>query len=216
MRQSYAALMAAAPEAVRRGFRRRRFRAGEQVLEPWTENESIHILLSGTAEVGLEDAEGRALTLYQYGPDSLFGELELFCGNATKGIRAKTDCEIASLGHDLARSWLQTDVAFTYRLCEDLAAKLLDLTETTQRLNMLPLRLRVLDRLYLEYRAGGLDALSKQALADRVGAPLRSVNRALREWMDRGLVAYHDKRFSLPDPAALSRELDRYRMELEP
>lgn len=214
MKETYASLMERAPEQVRRGFHRRQFRAGEQILEASSESDSIYILLEGTAEVVLEDPEGRALTLYRYGPDSLFGELELFCGNATKGIRAKTDGLLVRLRHELALEWMLLDFAFTFRLCGDLAVKLLDSTETTQRLNMLPLRIRVLDRLYLEYRAGGLDTLTKQDLSDRVGAPMRSVNRVLREWIDLGWVAYRDRHFCIPDPGALEQALERARTDI--
>ncbi len=210
MGRSYASLMDAAPEKVREAFARRAFRPGEYVLEPSVENRSLYFLLEGRAEVALEDPEGRTLTLYQYGPDSMFGELELFCGSATKGIRAKTACELVELDRELVYEWMRMDFDLTMRLCADMAGKLLDMTRTTQRLNMLPLDLRVLDRLYTEHLAGGLDSLGKQALSDRVGAPLRSVNRVLRGWLDQGLVEYRAGRFHIPDPEALSGLLSGY------
>lgn len=206
---SYLSLMDAAPERIREAFVRRRFRPGEYVLEPSMENRSLYFLLEGKAEVALEDPEGRTLTLYQYGPDSMFGELEIFCGSATKGIRALTACELVKLDRELVYEWMGADFDFTLRLCSDMAGKLLDLTRTTQRLNMLPLNVRVLDRLYTEHLTGGLVGLSKQALADRVGAPLRSVNRVLRAWLEQGLVEYRAGQFRIPDPERVSVLLRR-------
>jgi CRP/FNR family cyclic AMP-dependent transcriptional regulator len=80
--------------------RRRRFRAGEPVIEPDDAERAFYLVIEGTLEaVGKEGRRGRPRPLRTFASGTLIGELSFFDGRPLGVlVRAVTDGEVVRLG----------------------------------------------------------------------------------------------------------------------
>ena len=68
------------PEDIR--YEIRTFDRGEEILDGFSENENLFIVLEGSADVFYYSEEGDIMHIYRYKRGDIFGELELFGSNA--------------------------------------------------------------------------------------------------------------------------------------
>ena len=80
--------------------RRRRFRAGEPVIEPDDAERAFYLVIEGTLEaVGQEGRRGRTRPLRTFASGALIGELSFFDGRPLGVlVRAVTDGEVVRVG----------------------------------------------------------------------------------------------------------------------
>lgn len=200
-----------APEQVRNRFHRKYFPAGTLILPAADTTECLYIIDSGAIEVLKESYSGTNISVNVFEAGSFFGEIEIFCPDLTPyKVRAKTDCMCILVPKDAVFTWMQKEFAFTYFICETFSRRLYLTSDSMSRIAMLPLKQRILGCLENQYRMGTLPTFTKQMLVAQTRAPLRSVNRILRDCADEGIIDYRHKTFFVLNEDALSTYAREY------
>jgi len=164
----------------------------------------LYILTAGKAEVYRENYSGALISIFSYDSYSVFGELELFNEQiATFGISAKTDCEAILVHKNMVFEWMKNDFDFTRYILEQLSLKLVTSTSRTMKLSFLSIKDRILYSIYTHDKIGDLGNLTKQKLSQEVCAPLRSLNRSIKECIEEDFIVYQDKSFHITGKAKL-------------
>jgi len=193
-------LIDSAPPKVRSSFVFKKYKKGNSIMLPNNNNEYLYILTNGRADVYREDYSGALISIYDYNSYSLFGELELFNDRIiTFGITAKTNCEVILVHKNSVYEWMKNDFNFTRYILEQLALKLASSSYTTLRLSLLSIKDRILYSIYIHNKIDDLKDLTKEKLSQEVYAPMRSLNRSLKDCIEEGFVIYKDKRFYITD-----------------
>ena len=193
----------------------RSFDPGQTVFREGDESDTCYIVRSGHARVVREHADGRSLTLANFGPGDIFGELAMF-GNerrsATVETLDKTEL-IAILGADMRRV-LREHPDTSVKLLTALAGRLRDTNERLARQSFQTVQSRVaavLAQLVEAARREGSpeqDVLitSTQAdVAQLAGSSRESASRFLAVLERAGIITQGRGKLTVHDPAALER-----------
>ena len=158
-----------------------------------------------------ESYSGTNISVNVFEEGSFFGEIEIFCPElAPYKVHAKTDCMCILVPKDTVFAWMREEFAFTHFMCETFSRRLYLTSDSMSRIAMLPLKQRILGCIENQYRIGALPSFTKQMLVAQTRAPLRSVNRILRDCMNEGIIDYHHKTFFVLDENALSSYAREY------
>lgn len=71
-------LMERIPDSIKGTFITRKHTMGSSIIFPGENNYYLYILVSGNADVTIQNTNGIVTTLYNYSAYNCFGELELF------------------------------------------------------------------------------------------------------------------------------------------
>jgi CRP/FNR family transcriptional regulator len=193
----------------------RAFEAGEVVFREGDESDTCYIVRSGHARAIREHPDGRSITLANFGPGDIFGELAMFDDerrSATVETFEQTEA-IAILGGDMRRLLRQhPDIAV--KLIVGLGRRLRESNERLARQSFQSVQSRVasvLSQLVEAARsegAGGGDVLitSTQAeLAQLAGSSRESASRFLAVLERAGIITQGRGKLIVHEPAALER-----------
>lgn len=204
-------IIAAAPEHIKNAFIYKKHNKGSSIFLPNDVNNYLYILIKGRAEVYSQSYSGSFISLYLFESYSCFGEVEIFNNKfKTLGVIAKTDCETISINKNVVIEWLQVDINFTLYLIEQLSEKLIYSTNTTAKLSLLTVKERVFDSIYIHYKIGDLDQLTKERLSSEVCVPMRSLNRSIAQCIDEGLIDIINKKFIVKSIEKLEKYYNDY------
>ena len=200
-----------APEHIRGRFHKKFFPAGSLILPASDSSECLYIIDSGSIEVLKESYSGMNISVNVFEAGSFFGEIEIFCPELTPyKVRAKTDCMCILVPKDTVFAWMQEEFAFTHFICETFSRRLYLTSDSMSRIAMLPLKQRILGCHESQYRMGTLPTFTKQMLVAQIRAPLRSVNRILRDCANEGIIDYRHKTFFVLNEDALTSYAKEY------
>jgi CRP/FNR family transcriptional regulator len=193
----------------------RSFQPGEVVFHEGDSSDTCYIVRSGHARAIREHGVGRSLTLANFGPGDIFGELAMFDDERRSAtVQALEQTEVvAILGGDMRR---------LLREHPDIAVKLLAslgrrLRETNERLarqsfQTVPSRVAsVLAQLVATARAEGVDdgevliTATQADLAQLAGSSRESASRFLAVLERAGVIEQGRGRLTVRDPGALER-----------
>jgi len=193
----------------------RGFAAGEAVFREGDQSDTCYVVRSGHARAVREHSDGRSLTLANFGPGDIFGELAMFDDerrSATVEAIEQTEA-IAILSADMRRLLHQhPDIAV--KLLAALGRRLRETNERLARQSFQTVQSRVasvLVQLVAAARAEGAgddDVLitSTQAdLAQLAGSSRESASRFLAVLERAGIITQGRGRLTVHDPAALER-----------
>lgn len=198
-----------APNCVKKHFIYKEYPEGNIIINSSEENDSLYILLSGSAEVYKQNFEGAIVSLYIYNDFSFFGELEILNDNVFKyDIIAKKHCKILVISKNIFYEWIKTDVNFTLFLFEQLSLKLSNSSENVTKLALLTVKDRTLFSIFNHYKLDKLDQLTKQILVTEVSSSIRSVNRAINECIKEGFIIYTNKTFYIVSLEKLKNHIE--------
>ncbi|MDQ6607015.1 MAG: Crp/Fnr family transcriptional regulator [Actinomycetota bacterium] len=195
----------------------RRFGAGEVVFREGDESSTCYVVRSGLARAVTEHSDRRSITLANFGPGDIFGELAMF-DNERRSATVETleDTEaIAILGGDMRRL-LREHPDIAVKLVAALGRRLRETNERLARQSFQTVQSRVasvLARLVATARADGAghgdgDVLitSTQAdLAQLAGSSRESASRFLAVLERAGIITQGRGRLTVHDAAALER-----------
>lgn len=204
-------LLERAPAGIRERFRYRSYGKNEIILNPGEENEFLYILTGGSAEVIWQNYAGEPARIYQFEPYSCFGDNELFNKKLkTLSIVAKKKSEVIIVGRAAVYAWMKADFDFTLYIIEQMADKLINSSEKTLRLSFMSLKERILYSVYTHCQLNDLEGLSKNTLTVEVSAPIRSVNRVVRDCIAEELFTYEKKAFGSVAVERIGEILEEY------
>ncbi|HWF49116.1 MAG TPA: Crp/Fnr family transcriptional regulator [Solirubrobacteraceae bacterium] len=193
----------------------RRFEAGEVVFREGDESDTCYIVRSGHARAIREHSDGRSITLANFGPGDIFGELAMFDSERRSATVDALDAmeAIAILGADMRRLLaLHPDISV--KLVIALGRRLRETNERLARQSFQTVQSRVagvLAQLVASAQAEGAgdgDVLitSTQAdLAQLAGSSRESASRFLAVLERAGIISQGRGRLTVHDPSALER-----------
>jgi CRP-like cAMP-binding protein len=193
----------------------RRLDAGEVVFREGDESNTCYIVRSGHARAVREHPDGRTLTLANFGPGDIFGELAMFDDerrSATVETMEETEV-IAILGADMRRL-LREHPDISVKLLAALGRRLRETNERLSRQSFQTVQSRVasvLGQLVVAAHREGApenDVLitSTQAdLAQLAGSSRESASRFLAVLERAGIITQGRGKLTVHDPAALER-----------
>jgi CRP/FNR family transcriptional regulator, cyclic AMP receptor protein len=193
----------------------RAFGPGEVVFREGDESDTCYIVRSGHARAVREHGNGRSLTLANFVPGDIFGELAMF-GNERRSatVEALDELELlAILGADMRRL-LREHPDISVKLLTALAGRLRETNERLSRQSFQTVQSRVaavLAQLVDAARKEGApdtDVLitSTQAdLAQLAGSSRESASRFLAVLERAGIISQGRGKLTVHDPAALER-----------
>jgi CRP-like cAMP-binding protein len=193
----------------------RRFGPGEAVFREGDESDTCYVVRSGHARAIREHSDGRSITLANFGPGDIFGELAMFDDerrSATVETIEKTEV-IAILGGDMRRLLRQhPDIAV--KLLAALGSRLRETNERLTRQSFQTVQSRVaavLAQLVAAARsegATGSDVLITSTQADvarLAGSSRESASRFLAVLERAGIITQGRGKLVVHDSAALER-----------
>jgi len=193
----------------------RRFGGGEVVFREGDQSDTCYIVRSGHARAVREHSDGRSITLANFGPGDIFGELAMFDSerrSATVEAIEQTEA-IAILAGDMRRL-LREHPDIAVKLIQSLGGRLRETNERLARQSFQTVQSRVaavLAQLVAAARAEGAgedDVLitSTQAdLARLAGSSRESASRFLAVLERAGIITQGRGKLIVHDSAALER-----------
>jgi CRP-like cAMP-binding protein len=193
----------------------RRFDGGEIVFREGDESDTCYVVRSGHARAIREHTDGRSITLANFGPGDIFGELAMFDNESRSATVEAIDSTeaIAILGADMRRLLrLHPDIAV--KLVGSLGRRLRETNERLARQSFQTVQSRVatvLAQLVKAARAEGADdgdvlITSTQAeLAQLAGSSRESASRFLAVLERAGIITQGRGKLVVHDTEALGR-----------
>ncbi|MBV8946113.1 MAG: Crp/Fnr family transcriptional regulator [Solirubrobacterales bacterium] len=195
----------------------RRFEAGEVVFKEGDEGTTCYIMRSGRARAVREHPDGRSITLANFSPGDIFGEMAMLDGerrSATVEITEGTET-IAILAADMHRL-LRAHPDISLKLIAALGQRLRDTNERLARQSFQTVQSRVaavLAQLVAAARAeaGGdgdgdvLITITQAELAQLAGSSRESASRFLAVLERAGIITQGRGRLTVHDAEALGR-----------
>ena len=193
----------------------RQFVGGEVVFREGDESSTCYIVRSGRARAVREHPDGRSITLANFAPGDIFGELAMFDDERRSAtIETLEDTEaIAILGGDMRRL-LREHPDIAVKLVIGLGRRLREANERLSRQSFQTVQSRVASVL-LQLVAGArsegaeegdvLITSTQASLAQLAGSSRESASRFLAVLERAGIITQGRGRLVVHDPAALER-----------
>src|SRR5438105_2387732 len=193
----------------------RQFVAGEVVFREGDESSTCYIVRSGRARAVREHPDGRSITLSNFGPGDIFGELAMFDDERRSAtIETLEDTEaIAILGGDMRRL-LGEHPDIAVKLLTSLGRRLRETNERLARQSFQTVQSRVasvLLQLVAGARSEGAGAgdvlitATQASLAQLAGSSRESASRFLAVLERAGIITQGRGKLVVHDPGALER-----------
>jgi len=193
----------------------RSFGAGQVVFREGDASDTCYVVRSGRTRAVREHSDGRTITLANFGPGDIFGELAMFDDerrSATIETLGATEV-IAILGRDMRRL-LREHPDIAVKLIAALGRRLRETNERLARQSFQTVQSRVasvLVQLVAAARTEGagdsevLITATQADLAQLAGSSRESASRFLAVLERAGIIAQGRGRLIVHDPAALGR-----------
>jgi CRP-like cAMP-binding protein len=193
----------------------RQFVGGEVVFREGDESSTCYIVRSGRARAVREHPDGRSITLANFGPGDIFGELAMFDDERRSAtIETLEDTEaIAILGGDMRRL-LAEHADISVKLLASLGRRLRETNERLARQSFQTVQSRVasvLLQLVAGVRSEGAEegdvliTSTQASLAQLAGSSRESASRFLAVLERAGIITQGRGRLVVHDAAALER-----------
>ena len=193
----------------------RSFRAGQVVFREGDASDTCYVVRRGRARAVRAHSDGRSITLANFGPGDIFGELAMFDDERRSAtVETLDDTEaIAILGRDMRRL-LREHADIAVKLIAALGRRLRETNERLTRQSFQTVQSRVasvLVALVAAERAEGaadrevLITATQADLAQLAGSSRESASRFLAVLERAGIIAQGRGRLIVHDPAALER-----------
>jgi CRP/FNR family transcriptional regulator len=193
----------------------RSFGAGERIFREGDESNTCYVVRSGMARAVREHPDGRTITLANFGPGDIFGELAMF-DNERRSATIETVAEsqvVGILGGDMRRL-LREHPDIAVKLLAALGRRLRETNERLTRQSFQTVQSRVASVLVQlvdkarEEGGGESDVLitaTQADLAQLAGSSRESASRFLAVLERAGIISQGRGRLTVHDPDALER-----------
>ncbi len=173
------------------------------ILRAGESGEGLYVVLSGRVRVLLDDGEGHEIIVAVFGPNEVFGEIELMDGGPRL---ANFDCthptEVLHIPRKVVLDWLERDPAAAMLVLRTVTRRRADAHQKIGTLALVNVYGRVA-RVLLEegHEANGEWHVEPGAeqIAAMVGASREMVSRVVKDMINRGLVRRHKRKLIVID-----------------
>jgi len=188
---------------------------GTTLFQEGEPGDSLYIVLEGKVKLGRRSSDGRENLVAVMGPADQFGELSLFDpGPRTATAVVVTDARLARLPKQALQTWVQERPQIAIQLLHVIARRLRRTNTMLADLIFVDVPGRVAKQLLLlAQKFGSVDSgqlrvthdLTKEELAQLVGASRETVNKALADFASRGWLRLEGKSVVILDRERLAR-----------
>jgi CRP-like cAMP-binding protein len=193
----------------------RSFDAGEVVFREGDHSSTCYVVRSGRARALREHSDGRSITLANFGPGDIFGELAMFDDERRSAtVEALEDTEVIAILAGDMRRLLHEHPDIAVKLISALGSRLRDTNERLARQSFQTVQSRVasvLSQLVAaacdeDQEAGDVLITATQAeLAQLAGSSRESASRFMAVLERAGIITQGRGKLVVHDPAALER-----------
>jgi CRP/FNR family transcriptional regulator, cyclic AMP receptor protein len=193
---------------------RRTFEPQQVIFREGDDSDTCYIVRSGHARATRQHADGRTITLANFGPGDIFGELAMFDDERRSAtVQAIDDLETVAIPGSAMRALLGRHPEIAVKLVIALGRRLRAANERLSRQSFQTVQSRVaavLDQLVEQARAEGeagqrdvLVTATQAELAQLAGSSRESASRFLAVLERAGVISQGRGRLTVHDPAAL-------------
>jgi CRP/FNR family transcriptional regulator, cyclic AMP receptor protein len=193
---------------------RRAFEPQQVIFREGDDSDTCYIVRSGHARATRQHADGRTITLANFGPGDIFGELAMFDDERRSAtVQAIDDLETVAIPGSAMRGLLGRHPEIAVKLVIALGRRLRAANERLSRQSFQTVQSRVaavLDQLVEQARAEGeagqrdvLVTATQAELAQLAGSSRESASRFLAVLERAGVISQGRGRLTIHDPAAL-------------
>jgi CRP/FNR family transcriptional regulator, cyclic AMP receptor protein len=193
---------------------RRAFEPQQVIFREGDDSDTCYIVRSGHARATRQHADGRTITLANFGPGDIFGELAMFDDERRSAtVQAIDDLETVAIPGSAMRGLLGRHPEIAVKLVTALGRRLRAANERLSRQSFQTVQSRVaavLDQLVEQARAEGeagqrdvLVTATQAELAQLAGSSRESASRFLAVLERAGVISQGRGRLTVHDPAAL-------------
>lgn len=189
-----------APSFVVDAIRGESWHPGSMIVLQGFPEEDIYILTDGVIKVSYALSDGTVFSVATAKEIDILGDTEVLTGRpATMNmVEAVSECELYRLPKPLFLRWLREDNAFCFEVLRLFAVKY---DESANRWKYLK-GLTLSEQMTLWFYKNRVSA-SKEDLSEQLMAPVRSINRSVRELCTEGLLTSEKGLVSIRDDQAL-------------
>jgi CRP/FNR family cyclic AMP-dependent transcriptional regulator len=191
----------------------RRFTDGQVIFQKGDPGLSMMAVLRGRVRISSCSEEGKEITLSIVQPGQIFGEIALLDrSQRSADATAIGECAVLSIDQREFTSFLGQHPEITSRLLSMLCERLRGANEMIEDMVFLDLPARLARLLLKLTRSCGRKTgervciglkLSQKDLGNLIGVSRESVNKQLRAWQDKGLIAVQEGYITLLRPQDL-------------
>ena len=169
------------------------------VVNEGDETDSLYVILSGRVKIFLADENGREFILGGAGPGEYFGEVALDGGPRSASVMTLEPCRFAVIPRAEMKVFIGAHPGIALSIMINLSRRVRTLTENVKSLALMDVYGRVA-RLLLDLarkEKGTMvvgEALTQQAIADRVGASRVMISRILKDLTTGGYISMQDRK----------------------
>ena len=190
-----------APHAQRRTYPR-----GATIIEAGEPTQSLHIIVSGRAQVSVTDTKGNMVIFAILRPGEYFGEMGLLDEHPrSASVMARETCEVLTLGKEAFNACLKENVELVMNVARGLVKRLRNADNRIGSLALLDVYGRVAQLLLQEAETVDgkkvvVGRYSKQDIARMIGASRERVSRVMTDLQNRGFIEVRRAAIVLRDP----------------
>ena len=208
-------LLSCMPDKVQKKLVRKYYKAGSSIILSDYDNCYVFFLIQGYAEAYIQNKDGALAYVYGYKPNSVFGEVEPFYNDLKPvSIIATTDCTIKIFHKNDYIDWLKNDFNAVSTLIWTISEKLVKNGMLIEEISLMSVRERVLRCVAIYNYRNMLYSLTKKQIALEANTPLRSVNRAIMQCTEQGIICYKNKHIEILNQKVLNTYLPIYLQEI--
>jgi len=176
---------------------RRRFAAGELILQSGSAGQSMMAVVMGTVRISAHSPQGKEIILADLPPGEIVGEIAVLDGGQrTADATALTNCEVLVLERRDVLPFLEQQPKACIKLLELVCQRLRNADQWITDIAFAEVPMRLAKVLLAAVAAQGRRAdgrpprlaFSQRELGSMVGATRESVNRCLQQWQREGIV----------------------------
>lgn len=196
---------------IKKKLRKKKYSANSTILYAEKENKYVYFLTEGVAEAYIQSPQGTFATLYLYKAGSFFGEVEQFYdGRKPVEVTAITDCVVEILYKEDFLDWLKINFEAVKFIIKEISYKLIINAELVENILLLTVKERLLRCIAIHHYRKSLDSLTKEQLSKEVNTPIRSINRAIAECSNQGIISYTNKKILILNEKLVLKYLPYY------
>jgi CRP-like cAMP-binding protein len=178
------------------------------------QGDALYLVAAGQVKVVLIGEDGREVILSMLGEGAFFGEMALIDDEPRSAhVIAMEDSNLLVLRREDFRARLRNSPEVAIALMRELSRRLRRADEKIGNLVLLDVNGRVADLLlHAAIEEGGdhiTRKLTHQVIAQMIGSSRETVSRAMRDFVERGLIRVTRKDITLLDRVALERAAGR-------
>jgi CRP-like cAMP-binding protein len=188
--------------------------AGARLVNQGGRIDAVFIVLQGAVKIHLATPKGTDFLVAIEGPGSLIGEVEALTGEpATCSATATTEGTTAKISIRDYRQWLASDHEFSLLVNHVLCHRLQLHTNRSSIALSYPIEYSVLNLIKTLAKNGNHSRiqLSKEEIADYLGANIRSINRIMKQLQEKNIVTA-SKEIKIVSMQNLEQALNKYNL----